>query len=61
MLGTKVDSKDLRTLYVIDKSSQMSTEMMNRELNVTWIIHIYTKRKNGGILTLYHTNIINFK
>lgn len=59
MLGTKVDSKDLRTLYVIDKSSQISTEMMNRELNVTWIIHIYTKK--NGILTLYHTNIINFK
>lgn len=48
MLGTKIDSKDLRTLYVIDKSSQISTEMMNQELNVTWIIHIYTKKKMVG-------------
>lgn len=60
MLRIKIDSKDLRTLYVVDKSSQISIEMMNPELNVTWIIHIYTK-KRGGILTLYHTNIINFK
>lgn len=45
MLRIKIDSKDLRTLYVVDKSSQISIEMMNPELNVTWIIHIYTKKK----------------
>lgn len=55
MLRIKIDSKDLRTLYVVDKSSQISIEMMNPELNVTWIIHIYTKKKR------WNTDLVSYK